>query len=95
MLYSEHHKAGNELQRKITKLREENKDPSLPQKVARTSAAAVPPSTLPQPIASPPHNLPQPRMSDSQQTVDESFMLLGQVSYHIEQFKAVIIYLLQ
>lgn len=84
MLHNEHMKLGKDLQRRIAKLREENKDPALPQKPTRTSSAANPSSSAvaspPQPIPSPP---PQPptntnTMSDSQQTVDESFMLLGQ-----------------
>ncbi|KAH9901179.1 hypothetical protein C8Q73DRAFT_676990 [Cubamyces lactineus] len=86
MLHNEHMKLGKDLQRRIAKLREENKDPALPQKPTRTSSAANPSSSAvaspPQPIPSPP---PQPptntnTMSDSQQTVDESFMLLGQRS---------------
>ncbi|KAI0374674.1 hypothetical protein BV20DRAFT_960816 [Pilatotrama ljubarskyi] len=86
MLHNEHMKLGKDLQRRIAKLREENKDPALPQKPTRTATtgAAVGPSTSaavppPQPVPSPP---PQPhnRLSESQQTVDESFMLLGQRS---------------
>lgn len=80
-------KLGKDLQRRIAKLREENKDPALPQKPTRTASfnanagpssspsAAVPP---PQPVPSPPPNSQGNRLSDSQQTVDESFMLLGQ-----------------
>ncbi|KAI0665013.1 hypothetical protein C8Q70DRAFT_941328 [Cubamyces menziesii] len=86
MLHNEHMKLGKDLQRRIAKLREENKDPALPQKPTRTSSAASTPTSAvtspPQPIPSP---TPQPptnanAMSDSQQTVDESFMLLGQRS---------------
>lgn len=79
MLHNEHSKAAKELQRKITKLREENKDPSLPQKhaarVQTDSSSAA--SARPQSAPSPPPQA-RNRMSDSQQTVDESFMLLGQ-----------------
>lgn len=86
MLHNEHMKLGKDLQRRIAKLREENKDPALPQKPTRTASsnanagpsslsAAVPP---PQPVPSPPPNSQGNRLSDSQQTVDESFMLLGQ-----------------
>ncbi len=83
MLYNEHSKAGKELQRKIAKLREENKDPSLPQKVPSRMAAAAgsaisTPLIPPQPQRSPPLHLTQNHLSESQQTVDESFMLLGQ-----------------
>ncbi|PSS37410.1 hypothetical protein PHLCEN_2v746 [Hermanssonia centrifuga] len=85
MLYNEHSKAGKELQRKIAKLREENKDPSLPQKVPSRMAAAAgsaisTPLIPPQPQRSPPLHLTQNQLSESQQTVDESFMLLGQKS---------------
>jgi hypothetical protein len=76
MLYDEHSKAGKELQRKIVQLREENKDPSLPQMtVVPTSPStnATLGSTLRPPSSPPPR-----RMTDSQQTVDESFMVLGQ-----------------
>ena len=80
MLHNEHMKMGKDLQRKIAKLREENKDPALPQKPHRASTTG--PSTSnpvspPQPVPSPPPQ-PQSRMSESQQTVEESFMLLGQ-----------------
>ena len=89
MLYNEHSKAGKELQRKIAKLKEENKDPSLPQRVPsrsvvpNVSSASV--SAANSTLAMP-HNAPSPpppqlgpgRLSDSQQMVEESFMLLGQ-----------------
>ncbi|KAH9951394.1 hypothetical protein B0H21DRAFT_685234, partial [Amylocystis lapponica] len=78
MLYHDHLKAGKEMQRRIVKLREENKDPALPQKpTSHTSSvpvAAAP--AAPQPVPSPPPHS-RNRMTDSQQTVDESFMLLG------------------
>ncbi|TFY58160.1 hypothetical protein EVJ58_g6586 [Rhodofomes roseus] len=81
MLCNDHSKAGKELQRRIAKLREENKDPSLPQKPtggAPSSSNAARPVTLPTAPSPPPQA--QTRMSDSQQAVDESFMLLGQRS---------------
>ena len=75
MLYNEHAKSAKDVQRKIVKLREENKDPSIPQNVAHRDTPAPPPS--PGPSSSPP---PQTcnRMIDSQNAGDESFMLLGQ-----------------
>jgi hypothetical protein len=80
MLYNEHCKAGKELQRKIAKLREEGKDPTLPQKpdhppqsIATQSTSPAHPG-IPRHVPSPP---PHRRMTDSQNTVDESFMLLG------------------
>ncbi|KAL4251635.1 hypothetical protein ABKN59_003795 [Abortiporus biennis] len=86
LLYNDHQKASKELQRKIAKLREENKDPSLPQKPVRNmnsngiSAGYGGPSNAPivppQPTASPPPHA-RNTLSDSQQTVGESFMLLG------------------
>jgi hypothetical protein len=83
MLYNDHLKAGKELQRKIDKLREENKDPSLPQKpapslpVSNSNAA----NTIPQPVPSPPPS--GRRMTDSQNTGEESFMVLGQRVRHL------------
>lgn len=78
MLYNEHRKAGKELQRKIAKLREENKDPSLPQKPSKSSTPMNVATALPQPLPSPSLQAPQNNLADSQQAVDESFMLLGQ-----------------
>ncbi|CAL1704150.1 unnamed protein product [Somion occarium] len=82
MLYSEHNKAGKELQRKIAKLKDENKDPSLPQKPPRVASNQSGPASMAPPIhppSPPPGNVPS-NLSDSQQTVDESFMLLAQRS---------------
>lgn len=75
MLYNEHTKSAKDAQRKIAKLREENKDPSLPQNLPHKHTPAPPP--VPGPSSSP---TPQTgnRMVDSQNTGDESFMLLGQ-----------------
>jgi hypothetical protein len=81
MLCSDHTKANKELQRKIAKLREENKDPTLPQKPTPLHTTAVTANYNPQP--SDPSLPPHRRMTDSQNTVDESFMVLGQrVSVH-------------
>ena len=92
MLYNEHSKAGKELQRKIAKLREENKDPSLPQRLpsrnlASTSVNVTVPAinnsvATPQGAPSPPPHTGS-KLSDSQQMVDESFMLLGQRVCHL------------
>ncbi|PFH52376.1 hypothetical protein AMATHDRAFT_74173 [Amanita thiersii Skay4041] len=80
MLYNDHHKAGNDLQRKIHNLKEEGRDPSLPQKQERSSSPVVHAlhptassgvSTSQRSAPSPPLQRP---MTD---TVDESFMLLG------------------
>ncbi|KAI1787929.1 hypothetical protein LXA43DRAFT_895593 [Ganoderma leucocontextum] len=82
MLHNEHMKMGKDLQRRIAKLKEENKDPSLPQKPPRTPTAGPSTSVSPPPpqsAPSPPPQLPN-KLSESQQTVDESFMLLGQRS---------------
>lgn len=75
MLYVEHAKSAKEVQRKIAKLREENKDPSLPQNVPNKRTSTPPPD--PGPSSSPPPQTGN-RMVDSQNTGDESFMLLGQ-----------------
>jgi len=81
MLYNEQLKESRELNRRIDKLREEGKDPSLPQP---TTASKIQPKNTPTPhkaMTSSPQvpgrmESPQPlqRMTD---TVDESFMLLG------------------
>ncbi|KAH9854038.1 hypothetical protein C2E23DRAFT_819290 [Lenzites betulinus] len=89
MLHNEHMKLGKDLQRRIAKLREENKDPALPQKPTRPSSKSVNTSSPsgsgavlppPQPVPSPPPQSRSAGLSESQQTVDESFMLLGQRS---------------
>lgn len=87
MLYNEHSKAGKELQRKIAKLREDGKDPSLPQKSLRPATSTPGPSSVvpPQPTSSPPPTA-RNSLSDSQQTVEESFMLLGQRSEGSDAF---------
>ncbi|KAJ7109159.1 hypothetical protein C8R44DRAFT_801793 [Mycena epipterygia] len=79
MLYNEHHKAGKELQRKIEQLKAEGKDPNLPQKPDPPQSVATrsnshPYPAFPRSAPSPPPHRP---MTDSQGTVDESFMLLG------------------
>ncbi|KIM60600.1 hypothetical protein SCLCIDRAFT_26481 [Scleroderma citrinum Foug A] len=90
LLYNEHVKAGKELDRRVAKLREEGKDPSLPQK----PLPRITPVHSNRPTANPsgvPHTThlvhgptPNPsssvRLSDSQNNVDESFMVLGQRS---------------
>ncbi|KAF8162995.1 hypothetical protein B0H34DRAFT_794745 [Crassisporium funariophilum] len=82
MLYNEHCKAAKELQRRIDKLKEEGKDPSLPQK-PDFPRAAPPRNNSSNAYSSGPQRVntssPQPLrpMSDSQNTGDESFMLLG------------------
>jgi hypothetical protein len=81
MLHDQHMKAGRELQRRIVKLREERKDPSLPQIIP----SVMPPATV---RASPAQQQQQQqqqlqqlqqqrKLTDSQDTVDESFMVLG------------------
>lgn len=85
MLHNEHIKAGRELERRIAKLREENKDPTLPHKMPlaqmraeHTSASGGrprPPYPAPSPPLPPSASL---RLTDSQNNVDESFMVLGQ-----------------
>lgn len=76
MLYNDHNKAGKELQRRIAKLREEGKDPSLAQR------PPVPPRS--HPSHSPgthtmsSHISSRSRMGDSNHTIDDSYMVLGQ-----------------
>lgn len=91
MLYSEHIKAGRDLDRRIAKLREENKDPTLPQKVSLAQMRAEQSSPGPSTGSRPFHPAPSPplppsaslRLMDSQNNVDESFMVLGQRVRHI------------
>ncbi|KAJ4488180.1 hypothetical protein J3R30DRAFT_3654492 [Lentinula aciculospora] len=76
MLYQEHNKAGKELERKVEKLKSEGKDPTKPQRMETiqtnfNSRPIAGPSRL---LPSPP---PQQHLTDSQGTVDESFMLLA------------------
>ncbi|KAG2041966.1 hypothetical protein BDR03DRAFT_932209 [Suillus americanus] len=92
MLYNEHVKAGKELQRRIAKLREENQDPTLPQKTTPRHAQVhthkngggsnvFPHAAAPVPSA-PLHASASSssRLLDSHNNVDESFMVLGQQS---------------
>ncbi|KAH0830512.1 hypothetical protein J3R83DRAFT_1963 [Lanmaoa asiatica] len=90
MLYNEHIKAGRDLERRIAKLREENNDPTLPQKIslaqmrAERSSSSSASSGGPHPSYPTPSPPPPPsaslRLMDSQNNVDESFMVLGQRS---------------
>lgn len=88
MLHNEHVKAGKELQRRIAKLREENQDPTLPQKAPPRNAQlhmhrnggssnAAPPAPVPAPFT-PMYASSSSRLLDSHNNVDESFMVLGQ-----------------
>jgi hypothetical protein len=86
LLYNEHTKSAKDVQRKIDKLREENKDPSLPQNVPHKHASTPPP--VPGPSTSPPPQTGN-RMVDSQNTGDESFMLLGQRVSPISSHRSV------
>ncbi|KAJ6455803.1 hypothetical protein C8R45DRAFT_1035758 [Mycena sanguinolenta] len=79
LLWNEHHKAAKELQRKIEQLKAEGKDPSLPHKPDPPQLSAMRSNSHPYPTfhRSAPSPPPQRPMTDSQGTVDESFMLLG------------------
>lgn len=86
MLYNEHIKAGKDLERRITKLREENKDPTLPQRTSLAQTRAEHSSSASSGGRRPSYPAPSPpppssasmRLMDSQNNVDESFMVLGQ-----------------
>ncbi|TFY81968.1 hypothetical protein EWM64_g2048 [Hericium alpestre] len=71
--------SGKELERRISSLREQGIDPSLPQKPTIPRPPSVPSRLASGHSPSPPPN-GRARMGDSQHTVDESFMLLGQQS---------------
>lgn len=79
LLYNEHCKAGKDLQRRIDKMKEEGKDPALPQKLERPQSSTTRSNShthlgIPRSAPSPP---PQRPMYDSHNMVDESFMLLA------------------
>ncbi|RXW15865.1 hypothetical protein EST38_g9988 [Candolleomyces aberdarensis] len=84
LLYNKHCKERDDLHKRIEKLKSEGKDPNLPQIPDHPAATQsrqnphAPPSNL-QSSANTPHSMQQyPRpMTDSQNTVDESFMVLG------------------
>ncbi|KAG1800838.1 uncharacterized protein HD556DRAFT_1438836 [Suillus plorans] len=92
MLYNEHVKAGKELQRRIAKLREENQDPTLPQKTTprhtqvhthKNGGGSSASPHAPAPASSAPLHASassSSRLLDSHNNVDESFMVLGQQS---------------
>lgn len=80
MLYNEHRKAAKELQRKVDKLTEEGKDPSLPQKPELPKALHTPhnsqnANSMPRRNTSSPQHFGRP-LTESNMG-DESFMLLG------------------
>ncbi|KAF5386747.1 hypothetical protein D9615_001828 [Tricholomella constricta] len=77
LLYNEHCKAAKEINRKIEKLKEEGKDPSLPQKLELPQFSAPRSSAHLGITRSTPSTPPLRPMTDSQNTVDESFMLLA------------------
>lgn len=75
MLHNDHSKAGKELQRRIQNLRAEGNDPTQPQKPDHPQSSGTS-NIHPYPGVSPSTSSHRP-MTDSQGTVDESFMLLG------------------
>lgn len=70
-LSTHHNAAGKELQRRIAKIREEGKDPNVPQTphvgrpLAKSDSQTV-------------HGVNRGRLDSSSNTIDESFMLLNQ-----------------
>ncbi|KZV70490.1 hypothetical protein PENSPDRAFT_631685 [Peniophora sp. CONT] len=80
-LAAHHAKQAADLDTRIAQLRKDGVDPARPQKPhPRSGATSIPPHMHPGPSASPPPHGSRNRLSDSQHTVDESFMLLGQQS---------------
>ncbi|KAG6829989.1 hypothetical protein H0H87_009596, partial [Tephrocybe sp. NHM501043] len=77
LLFNDHTKAAKELERKIEKLKEEGKDPALPQKLEVAKIQTPRSSRHPGIPRSAPSTPPLRPMTDSQNTVDESFMLLA------------------
>ncbi len=84
MLYNENNRRGKALQRKIQQMRDEGKDPSIPFGIKRTQS----PQTMTGGLRVPRHDSPsrsfRPQdsaMLNSQRTLDDSYMVLGRVSY--------------
>lgn len=87
LLFDHHSKAGKDLQRKIEKIKQEGRDPSKPQQLSPPrplpSFNQATFGGIPRPVPSPPpqHNIAGSSrklgMTDSQGTVDESFMVLA------------------
>ncbi|KAF8520206.1 hypothetical protein BU17DRAFT_46890 [Hysterangium stoloniferum] len=75
MLYNEHNKAGKELQKKIAKLTEEGKDPSLPQ-ASPTHLRERNLDYQPSQNASASYFPPRSRLGDSSYPIDESYMTI-------------------
>ena len=73
LLYNEQRKTEKDLQRRIDKLKQDGKDPTLPQK----PEPRPPPSSYMGPPSNPSPPSSNRPMSDSQNTVDESFMVLA------------------
>ncbi|KAF8487648.1 hypothetical protein JB92DRAFT_3130597 [Gautieria morchelliformis] len=84
MLYNDHNKAGKDLQRRIAKLREEGKDPSLAQRPPAPPRSHTSSSPGPHPSSS--HVMSRGRMVDSNHTIDDSYMVLGQQSDPMDTF---------
>lgn len=80
-LLMKHRKDRDDLNRRIEKLKAEGKDPNLPQKSDQSavphSRAQVPGALNSLSHAPPSMQVHPPPMTDSQNTVDESFMVLG------------------
>lgn len=84
MLYNENNRRGKALQRKIQQMREEGKDPSIPFGIKRTQSPQIVTGGLRVPRHDSPSRSFRPldsAMLTSQRTLDDSYMVLGRVSY--------------
>jgi hypothetical protein len=84
MLYNENNRRGKALQRKIQQMRDEGKDPSIPFEIKRTQSPQIMTGGLRVPRHDSPSRSFRPQdsaMLTSQRTLDDSYMVLGRVSY--------------
>lgn len=84
MLYNENNRRGKALQRKIQQMRDEGKDPSIPFGIKRTQSPQIMTGGLRVPRHDSLSRSFRPQdsaMLTSQRTLDDSYMVLGRVSY--------------
>jgi hypothetical protein len=86
MLYTANNRRGKALQRKIQQMRDEGKDPSIPFGIKRTQSPQIVAGGLRVPRHDSPSRsfrLQDSAMLTSQRMLDDSYMVLGRVSYSL------------
>jgi len=86
MLYNANNHRGKGLQRKIQQMRDEGKDPSIPFGIKRTQSPQIATGGLRVPRHDSPSRSFRPQdsaMLMSHRTLDDSYMVLGRVSYSL------------